>query len=202
MAEGKKSFVLYADLIHTVKKMPMGKRGELLTIILEYVNDLNPSTDDIIVDLVFEPIKRQMKRDLKSYEERAIRSRENGKLGGRPKKTQTNLYEPKKPSGFIENPDEPRKPDTVTDTVTVTDNVINKDKELIFSDWLNYRKEIKKPIKAKKTLDSLINKFNQSNLKQCEFVVNNSISNQWTGLFWDKKNEVQEVKAWDKPIPL
>jgi hypothetical protein len=142
MAEGKKGFVLYTDLIHTVQKMPMDKRGELLTIILEYVNDLNPKTDDLIVDLVFEPIKRQMKRDLLKYEDRADRSRENGKLGGRPKKTQKN---PKEPSGLIENPDEPRKPDTVTDTdtVTVTDTVTEK--------VINIKKVVKTP--TQKVLD-------------------------------------------------
>ena len=204
MAEGKKSFVLYTDLIHTVSKMPMDKRGELLTIILEYVNDMNPTTDDMIVDLVFEPIKRQMKRDLIKYEDRADRSRENGKLGGRPPKPKQTQTNPNKPSGFINNPDEPRKPDTVNDTVTVTvnDNVINKDKEIIFSDWMDYRKEIKKPIKAKKTLNGLINQFNKASLKECEYVVNNSITNQWTGLFWDKYIDPKVNKPLDFKIPI
>ena len=78
MAEGKKGFILYADIIHTVKKLPIEKRGELFTIILEYVNDENPKVHDMMVDLVFEPIKRQLKRDLSRYENRAERSRENG----------------------------------------------------------------------------------------------------------------------------
>jgi hypothetical protein len=57
MAEGKKGFILYADIIHTVKKLPMEKRGELFTIILEYVNDENPEVTDLLIDLVWEPIK-------------------------------------------------------------------------------------------------------------------------------------------------
>lgn len=69
MAENKKSFILYCDLINTVKKMPIDKRGKLFTIILEYVNDENPITTDLIVDLVFEPIKLQLKRDLKKWDE-------------------------------------------------------------------------------------------------------------------------------------
>ncbi len=55
MAENKKSFVLYKDIIHTVKKMPKEKQADLFVTILEYVNDENPSIDDILVDLVFEP---------------------------------------------------------------------------------------------------------------------------------------------------
>ena len=41
MAENKKSFVLYTDLIHTVSKMPNDKAGELFKHILMYVNDEN-----------------------------------------------------------------------------------------------------------------------------------------------------------------
>lgn len=114
MAQDKKGFILYADLIHTVEKMPKDKAGELLLTILRYVNDKDPVVDDIVVDLVFEPIKQQLKRDLKKYEVRAEKSRSNGKLGGRPK----NLEEPRKPSGLINNLTEPRKPDTVNVTDT------------------------------------------------------------------------------------
>lgn len=53
MAEEKTSFILYADLLHTVKKMPDDKAGVLLKTILEYVNDLNPKVEDLLVDLVF-----------------------------------------------------------------------------------------------------------------------------------------------------
>ena len=121
MAEGKKSFILYCDLIHTVKKLPKNKQAELFVHILEYVNDMNPITDDMLLQIAFEPIKQSLKRDLVRYEQRAKRSRENGKKGGRPPK-------PKNPSGLNknpENPTEPRKPDSVSDSVS--DSVINND---------------------------------------------------------------------------
>ena len=70
MAENKKGFVLYADLIHTVELMTSSKAGNLFKHILRYVNDLNPKTGDTTIKLVFEPIKQQLKRDLKKYEER------------------------------------------------------------------------------------------------------------------------------------
>lgn len=68
MAEDKKSFVLYSDLLHTVKRLPIEKAGELFIHILEYVNDLNPETDDILIQISFEPIKQQLKRDLVRWE--------------------------------------------------------------------------------------------------------------------------------------
>lgn len=185
MAENKKSFLMYCDWAETFEALPDEKAGQLIKHILQYVNDKNPKTDDVLINAVFINIKNQLKRDLLKYEKRADTSRENGKLGGRPKKpkkTQEN------PMGFLGNPDEPRKPDIVTDTVIV----IDIDKETVFNQWLNYRKEIKKPIKVKSTLESLIKTFNQTDLKKCEWVVKNSIDNSYQGLFWDNYKEKKE----------
>jgi hypothetical protein len=83
MAEGKKSFVLYADLIHTMEKMPNEKAGELFKHILRYVNDQNPVANDLIIELTFEPIKQQLKRDLEKWNNEIKPNRSNsGRLGG------------------------------------------------------------------------------------------------------------------------
>ncbi len=79
MAENKKSFVLYADLLHTVMQLPNDKAGLLFKHILSYVNDLEPVTKDIIVKIAFEPIKQQLKRDLKKYENKKKQWSEAGK---------------------------------------------------------------------------------------------------------------------------
>lgn len=177
MAKDKKSFVLYADLIHTVKKLPKEDAGELFMHILEYVNDLNPETDNPLVDIAFEPIKQSLKRDLKKYENRAERARENGKKGGRPK----NPQKPKKTQSVISKP---KKPDSVSVSVSVND--IKKEYKEIFTSWIEYRKMIKKPVNNQKTLETLIKKFESHSVKDCIYVVNNSIENNWQGLFWDK----------------
>lgn len=129
MAENKKSFVLYADMIHTVKKMPKAKQAHLFLTILEYVNDLDPEVDDLIVSLVWEPIKQQLKRDLKKYEDYKAKQAENGKLGGRPKK----IEKPKrtqKTQAFISETQKSLNDNVtvnVNDTVIVTDNVNEKE---------------------------------------------------------------------------
>ncbi len=129
MAKDKKGFVLYADLIHTVKKLPQEQQAKLFIHILEYVNDLNPETDDILVDIAFESIKQHLKRDLKKYEKRAENSRKNGLKGGRPitQKTQSVKKEPRKP-----------------DTVTVIDKVKDSINIPPYIDFLKYAVE-KKP---------------------------------------------------------
>lgn len=63
---------------------------------------------------------------------------------------------------------------------------LNKRKEELLISWLNYRKEIKKPIKNKSTLTLLINKFLDTDEDVIFKVINNTITNNWVGLFWDK----------------
>ena len=120
--KGKKSFVLYADLLHTVEKLPPEKAGELFLHVLKYVNDQNPKTNDIVIEIAFEPIRQQLKRDLEKYQNIVERNKNNGSKGGRPKK-------PKKPSGLSGNPTKPKKPDNDNDSVN--DNEIITVGELI-----------------------------------------------------------------------
>jgi len=82
VAENKKGFVLYADLIYTIEKMPIEKAGELFLHILNYVNDKNPVSEDLIINLTFEPIKQQLKRDLKKWEKTTTERSKSGHLGG------------------------------------------------------------------------------------------------------------------------
>jgi hypothetical protein len=81
MAEDKKSFLMYCDLIHTIKKMPDEKAGLLFKHLLAYVNDENPITDDLLIELTFEPIKQQLKRDLIKWENEIIKKGDSGALG-------------------------------------------------------------------------------------------------------------------------
>jgi hypothetical protein len=81
MAESKKSFVLYCDLIHTVEHLPNDKAGELFKHILSYVNDRDPVTDCIVVKLAFEPIRQQLKRDLQTWEKKVEERSESGRAG-------------------------------------------------------------------------------------------------------------------------
>jgi len=118
--QGKKSFILYADLIHTVTKMPDEKAGQLLKIILEYVNDNDPSTDDLLLQIAFEPIKQQLKRDLVNWREFRNKQSENGKKGGRPPKINPKEDNPKNPSLLMET----QKSLNVTATVNEINNTI------------------------------------------------------------------------------
>jgi len=146
MAKNKKGFILYADLIHTLDKLPDEKAGKLFKHILDYVNDEDPETDDLIISIAFEPIKQQLKRDLKKYESICERNKINGSKGGRPK----NPNKTKKPIGLIGNPTEPKKPDKDIDTDK--DNDKEKDINIDFDTfWDLYDKKngLKSKVEAK-----------------------------------------------------
>ena len=124
MAENKKGFILYCDLIHTVEQLPNDKAGELFKHILRYVNDLNPVTDDLLTKITFEPIKQQLKRDLSKWTEKSIKRSEAGRLGGLK-------------SGEVRKQNEAneaiasklKQNEQVTDTVTVKGKVKVKEEE-------------------------------------------------------------------------
>jgi len=82
MAENKKSFVLYTDIIHVFANLTDDEAGKLVKHLLAYVNDQNPITDNRIIQIAFEPIKLQLKRDLKHWESVVDKRRDAGKLGG------------------------------------------------------------------------------------------------------------------------
>ena len=127
MAKDKKSFILYSDLISTAEKMTRLQRGDLLWHILQYVNDLDPVTNDQIIELVFEPIKLQLKRDLKKYDGICKANSERGKLGGRPPKAKKSaglIAKAKESAGLIKKA---KKADTDTDTDTDNECLIDRD---------------------------------------------------------------------------
>lgn len=134
MAEDKKTIVIYSDWIKKFEALEDDEAGRLIKHLFRYVNDLNPVPPDRITALSFIDIENTLKRDLVKWEKRAERSRENGKLGGRPL-TQKNLTKPKETHQVIL---EPGKPDSVNDNVSV--NEINNNRSKKF-DQFNFSRE-------------------------------------------------------------
>lgn len=66
------------------------------------------------------------------------------------------------------------------------------EKELILDRWIEYRKQIKKPIKEA-TQETILAKMENFTEEQCKFVIDNSIENGWQGLFWDKLPKHEEL---------
>lgn len=202
MAENKKSFILYCDLIHTIKKLPDDKAGLLFKHLLSYVNDENPITDDLLVEVAFEPIKRQLKRDLETWENELIKKGESGALGNL-KRWNEDLYNKvinkelslqkaieiakhrkashpdKSESGGVAN-----VAVTVTDTVTVNETNNIEQRKLKFSETLtpfieSYGKEL---------IDEFYSYWTESNKSGKKF-------RQELQVTWDLS---RRLKTWSK----
>jgi len=79
MAENKKSFVLYCDLIKSIEHLTFEEKGILFNHLLEYVNDKNPILEDRLVLTAWKPIELQLKRDLIKFEEVKSKRSDAGK---------------------------------------------------------------------------------------------------------------------------
>lgn len=119
MATDKKSVLLYCDILHTVKELSNEEAGQLFKHYLEYINDLNPEPPSKLIKIVFEPIKQNLKRDLRKWEGKSLKNSEIAKLRWS-KRTDANACERIKVDANHADKDK----------VTVTDKVIVKDKDI------------------------------------------------------------------------
>jgi len=195
MAENKKSFVLYSDLKHVLQKLPDETAGKLFKLILAYVNDENPVVDDLLLDVLFEPIKQQFKRDLVKWESMREKRSQAGLISANKRKqTATN-------STHVEFVGQNPTHSTVNGNVNVNVNDILLKKETKFSfkdelikygfdselvdEWLMVRKA-KKAVNTKTAFNSFIFEVKKGN-PNVDFneVLKFCVQNSWAGF----KNE-------------
>lgn len=83
MAEDKKSFVAYIDWKSQIDLLSDEEAGKLIKHLFAYVNDEDPEFDksERLLIMAFEPIKLQLKRDLKKYEKTKSEKSANGAIG-------------------------------------------------------------------------------------------------------------------------
>lgn len=136
-------------------KMPAELRHKIHDAVDEYIVNRALPTDEQILFSTFFSIKEQIDYDKEIYNSKIVRrNRENGRLGGRPKKSPNN---PQNPVGL----QEPKKADTVTDTVTVSTEVDIKENTIVSK---------KDDLSLSSPSEEFI-KFNQWLEKHCPFVL-------------------------------
>jgi hypothetical protein len=118
MAENKKSFIAYSDWKETFDALPDEKAGQLIKHIFAYVNDENPTTDDVLINAVFVNIRNTLKRDLKKWELQYSQRVNAGKKSAEVRKRNATLVNGRSVSS------------TVSDSVSVNVNEEKKQKEV------------------------------------------------------------------------
>jgi hypothetical protein len=135
MAENKKSFVLYSDQRSMIDMLSDEHAGQLLKHIYSYVNDENPINDNILINLAFEPIKQQLKRDLVKWESTKEGRSKAGKASAEKRKLQQEATN----STNVKSVQQEATNSTVNDNVNVNVNVINnniEERKLKFANYL------------------------------------------------------------------
>ena len=123
MAENKKSFVLYADLINNIDHLTNEEKGILFTHLLEYVNDMNPILENRVVLSAWKFIQSQLKRDLVKFEEVKGKRSDAGKESARLRALNKEQQNPTKATSVESVQQTSTNP---TDNDNDNDNVINK----------------------------------------------------------------------------
>lgn len=191
MAYNKKGFVLYADQRSIVDMLPNEKAGELLKHIFAYVNDENPISADPLINLAFEPIKLQLKRDLKRWEDTRSQRSKAGQISAEKRKQQNQQM-----LTHVESVEQDSTKSTVIDNVIVKVNVIDNidtppsfdfkksllslgfDSKLV-SEWLKVRKA-KKLTNTETALDKFIKQVELTGLDK-NLVLEKCVEKSWGG---------------------
>jgi hypothetical protein len=183
MAKNKNSFLLYCDIIHTVEKLDDIQAGKLFKHLLKYVNDLNPTPEDIVTEIAFEPIRQSLKRDLIKYEGIRERNSENAKK----------RWNATASSGIPKVPNDTKNADSDIDSDSVISKDIYTKQKFIFlsalidygfdeklsKEWMQVRKQ-----KQAVNTETAFNKF----IKQVEihggdknYILRSCVENSWKG---------------------
>jgi hypothetical protein len=179
MAENKKSFTAYCDWNATFNSLPDEKAGQLIKHLFAYVNDEEPTTDDLLINAVFANIKATLKRDLIKWKEKSEKNKQIAidrwnKNASKGIDINANVCERIKTDANYT--------DSVSDSDSVSDKVINK-------------KESKPSLETrslafKETLRPFLNQYGADMLK--------SFYNYWSEPNQSKTKMLFEMqKTWD-----
>ena len=201
MAKGKKSFVLYSDLLHNIDHLTNEEKGILFNHLLEYVNDMNPILEDRILMSSWKFIENQLKRDLKKFEEVKEKRSLAGKKSAEVKALKKEQDSTK--STRVESVQQDSTKSTVNDTVNVND-IKNKKKKEVFNfrkelielgakeylviDWLKVRKT-KKATNSETAFRNFRKQIELSKIN-INVILENCVVNSWSGYnsSWELKS--------------
>ena len=214
MAENKKGFILYADQKELFSQLPDEIAGKLIKHIMAYVNDENPVSDDILINIAFTPIKLQLKRDLVKFEEVKDRRSVAGKIGAE-KRWQTIANDGKRINGIAND----SKPKQTIAKIAVKDNVKVKEKDIhiysfydslieygfekdLVTEWIKVRKD-KGATNTQTAFKGFIKEV-EKNGNDINFILRTCIERSWKGFHSDWMPKIQnelnrEPTKWKAP---
>lgn len=205
MAENKKSFVLYADLIKSIEHLTNEEKGILFNHLLEYVNDLNPVLEDRLILTAWKPIELQLKRDLIKFEQVKAKRSDAGKRSAELRALK-NSEQISTNSTLVKSVEQSstNSTDNVNDNDNV--NVINRESKCnLETRSLNFKESLRPFLNdyGKDMLKSFYNYWSEpsQNKNKMRFEMEKTWDNSRRLLSWQKR-ENEYSKKEDKPKTL
>jgi hypothetical protein len=209
MAENKKSFVLYTDSKGLIDKLPDEIAGRLFKHIFAYVNDENPISEELILNIAFEPIKTQLKRDLVKWSNQTEQRRQAGLKSAEIRKRNSTEFNERS----ISSTDNVNV--NVSDNVNVNVNesviLLKKETKSMFSferslieygfdknlviDWLKVRKT-KKATNTQTAFNKFIEEVEQRSCNINE-ILEICVEKSWSGFKWSWVDNLKQTNTFN-----
>lgn len=126
-----KNFIFWSDWKYMLDTLPDATRLIAYESIVAYgLTGEDYTGSDLTIKAIMALVKGTIDRNKNDYESRCVKNRENGKLGGRPKKPKETEQNPVKPNGFDVNQSQAKKADNDIDIDNDIEIDIDKDNDI------------------------------------------------------------------------
>lgn len=189
----KDNFLLKKSQQEIFNELSNEEAGKLIKGIFQYANTGESGLDGYL-KIIFIPIKTEIDKNEKRYEEVCKKNRENGKLGGRPKKEETEkenqeVIEKTEENRMVfekteKNPKNPINhnhihisPSNITNQDQLSNNRLNDIKQIV--DYLNLKTKSKFKYSSKTTQTKIIARLNEGYTLDDFIVVIDKKTDEW-----------------------
>lgn len=189
----KDNFLLKKSQQEIFNELSNEEAGKLIKGIFQYANTGESGLDGYL-KIIFIPIKTEIDKNEKRYEEVCKKNRENGKLGGRPKKEEVEkenqeVIEKTEENRMVfekteENPKNPINhnhihisPSNIANQDQISNNRLNDIKQIV--DYLNLKTKSKFKYSSKTTQTKIIARLNEGYTLDDFIVVIDKKTDEW-----------------------
>ena len=179
------SICFYRSFYDAIKALPKKYKAQAIDAVLAYgLDGIEPTDSDGVIQAIFAIIRPQIDANNMRYIN-GKKGAEHGNKGGRPKKEKQATPKPK------------QKADAVT---KVLDEIPDEKAREVVERWLDYKRSIGNTYKTAQGVMAMIKKLNDlsgGNVEVAGAIVEQSIANNWKGLFELKKQKKNGTNGFD-----
>ena len=181
----RESFCFYRSFYDAIKALPKKYQAQAIDAVLAYgLNGIEPTDADGVIQAIFALIRPQIDANNKRYIN-GRKGAEHGNKGGRPKNEKR------------AQPKSKPKSDAVA---KVLEEIPDGKAREVVERWLDYKRSIGNTYKTVQGVKAMIEKLNDlsgGNVEIAGAIVEQSIANNWKGLFELKQQKKNEAKRFD-----